>query len=163
MSTFKSFVGIITEINDFMTGDAETIGCYKLMTVENDEGSIVNFVVSPSTYFVDYTTMEEGYPVEGIYDADAPVPMIYPPQYQALVMSRVRRGQSIKLDYFNEQLISSDDMLKLNIAPTTQIILENAQTFSGNLGNRYLIAVFGPTTRSIPAQTTPYSIIVICV
>ncbi|PKM49425.1 MAG: hypothetical protein CVV02_16300 [Firmicutes bacterium HGW-Firmicutes-7] len=162
MPTYNSFAGRITEINDFFTSENELVGCYKLMTVQNREGNIVNFVVSPSTYFVDHTTMEIGNPVIGFYDSDAPVPLIYPPQYKALVMSRTSRTHNIKVDFFNNQLISSDGLLKLNIAPSTQILLENAQTFTQNLKNRYLIIIYGSTTRSIPAQTTPYLVIVMC-
>lgn len=36
------------------------------------------------------------------------------------------------------------------------------QTFTLNPVNRNLLVVFGPTTMSIPVQTTPYKIIVMC-
>jgi hypothetical protein len=162
MTTFGSFYGILTMINDFMTQTGESIGCYKLMTVQNREGSIVNFVVSPNTYFVDNAMMVPGYTVIGFYDANAPVPLIYPPQYQAIVMSRLVPGQILKVDYFNEQLVSSDGALKLNIGPFTQIILENGQAFTRNPANRNLVVVYGATTKSLPAQTSPYQIIVMC-
>ncbi len=161
MITFGSFYGIITMINDFGTGTGEIMGCYKLITVQSTR-SVVNFVVSPTTYFVDHVTMKVGDFVIGFYDLNAPVPLIYPPQFQAIVMSRLLPGQNVKVSYFNEQLISSDGTLKLNIGPYTQIILENDQAFTGNPANRNLIVVYGPTTRSIPAQTTPYKIIVMC-
>ena len=162
MISFGSFSGIITRIDDFRTGTGEAIGCYKLMTVENRDGGIVNFVISPSTYFVDHTMMEVGYYVIGFYDANAPVPLIYPPQYQAIVMARLIRGQNVKVDYFDNLLVSSDGTLKLNITPFTEIILENGQAFTANPANHVLIVVYGPTTRSIPAQTMPYKIIVKC-
>jgi hypothetical protein len=69
---------------------------------------------------------------------------------------------NVKLDYFDSQLVSGDGTLKLNISPLTQIILDNGQAFTGNPLNRNLTVVYGPTTRSIPAQTTPYKIIVMC-
>ena len=34
MTTFGSFYGIITMIDDFRIGTEESIGCYKLMTVQ---------------------------------------------------------------------------------------------------------------------------------
>lgn len=162
MTTFGSFYGIITMIDDFSTGIGESTGCYKLMTVQKRDGSIVNFVVTPTTYFVDHAMMSVGDIVIGFYDAYAPVPLIFPPQFRAIVMSRLALGKNVKVDYFNEQLISSDGTLKLNIAPFTQIILENGQAFTGNPANHNLIVVYGPTTRSIPAQTAPYKIIVMC-
>lgn len=162
MTTFGSFSGIITRINDYNTGTGESIGCYKLMTVKNREGSIVNFVITPATYFVSHIMMAVGDTVIGFYNADAPAPLIFPPQFRAIVMARLEPGQNVKVDYFNEKLVSSDGTLKLNIATSTQIILENGQAFTRNPANHDLIVVYGPTTRSIPAQTTPYRIIVMC-
>ena len=162
MVYFGYFTGIITMISDFWTGNQQTTGCYKLMSVVDRYGSIVNFVVTPATYFVDYEMLTVGDVVIGFYDANAPVPLIYPPQYEAIVMARASRYQNVKVDYFNSQLVSSDGTLKLNISPFTQIILENDQAFTGNPAKRNLIVVYGATTKSIPAQTTPYKIIVMC-
>jgi hypothetical protein len=161
MPTFKSFTGVVTGIDNFMTG-SENAGCYKLVTVQNMEGNTVNFVVTPYTYFVDQAMVAMGDLVTGFYDADLPVPLIYPPQYRAVVMARAEPARNVKVDFFNSQLISSDGMLKLNIAPYTLVILENEQFFTGNPANRNLVVVYGPTTRSIPAQTTPFEIVVIC-
>jgi 3-isopropylmalate dehydratase small subunit len=100
--------------------------------------------------------------VTGYYDGDAPALLIYPPQYQALVMVKENPNQNVKVDYFNNQLVSSDGRLRLNISPYTQKILTNGQLFSRNPANRDLIVIYGPSTKSIPAQTTPYKIIVLC-
>lgn len=37
MTTFGSFCGILTMINDFTTQTGKKIGCYKLMTVQTVE------------------------------------------------------------------------------------------------------------------------------
>lgn len=163
MKKFLSFNGVITAITDFYTGgNDKNLGCYKLMSVENEHGDLVNFVVSPTTYFVDHITMEPGYMVTGFYDGNAPVPLIFPPQYNAIVMAEDTSYENVKVDYFDNQLVSSDNTLKLNISPSTEIILENDQIFTQNPSNRYLIVVYGPATKSIPAQTVPYKIIVMC-
>jgi hypothetical protein len=162
MATFGSFYGVITMISDILTGDEETAGCNKLMSVRNREGSIVNFVVTPATYFVDHVMVAVGDAVIGFYDANAPVPLIYPPQYRAIVMAKITQNRNVKVDYFNRQLVSSDGTLKLNISPFTQMLLENDQAFTGNHANRNLIVIYGAATMSIPAQTTPYRIIVMC-
>lgn len=162
MNYFGYFTGTITAINDFFIENNQMSGCYKIMTVVDRRGNIVNFVITPSTYFVNHEMLKVGDLVVGFYDANAPVPLIYPPQYQAIVMAKLIYGQNIKVDYFNEQLISSDGMLKLNISPYTKIILENGQAFTHNIANHNLIVLYGPSTRSIPAITTPYKIIVIC-
>lgn len=150
-------------INDFLvTPSGENEGCYRLMSVIDGTGRQVNFVVEPKTYFVDQAMVGVGDQVTGYYDADAPVPLIYPPQYRALVMVKETPGQNVKVDFFNRQLISSDGMLNLNLSPGIPIILENGQRFTKSIANRNLIVVYGPSTFSIPAQTTPYRIIVLC-
>lgn len=163
MINFKSFHGTITKISDYTIGATDKSGgCYKLMSMEDVQGSVVNFVISPSTYFVDQAIVAVGDQVTGYYDGNLPVILIYPPQYQALVIVKESPYQNVKVDYFNDQFISRDGQLKLNISPYTQILLTNGQPFLSTLANRNLIVLYGPTTKSIPAQTTPFKIIVLC-
>ncbi|MGI8313745.1 hypothetical protein [Halobacillus mangrovi] len=163
MVNFKPFRGTVTMINEFFVGqNGEEAGCYKLMAVDDGAGSMVNFVISPTTYFVDQAIVRIGDSVTGYYDADAPVPLIFPPQFHALVMVKETPAQNVKVDYFNEQLVSRDGLLKVNLSPFTQVLLANGQPFTRNPANRNLIVIYGPSTKSIPAQTTPYRIIVWC-
>jgi hypothetical protein len=163
MTNFYSFQGTVTMISDFYTGqNGEQEGCYKLLSIDNGLGAIVNFVVSPTTYFVEHAVVTVGDRVTGYYDGNAPVPLIYPPQYRALVMVKNSPYQNVKVDYFNSQLVSNDGQLQLNMSPYTQIVLTNGQPFSKKPTNRDLIVIYGPTTKSIPAQTTPYQVIVLC-
>lgn len=163
MVNFFSFQGTVTEINDFIVGaNGEGEGCYTLMSVDNGAGASVNFVVSPTTYFVKQEIVTVGDTVTGYYDGDAPVPLIYPPQYRALIVVKDDPYQTIKVDYFNNQLVSRDGQLQLNLSPYTQIFSRNGQPFTKSIANRNLIVSYGPTTRSIPAQTTPYWVIVWC-
>ncbi|WCN39160.1 hypothetical protein [Aneurinibacillus uraniidurans] len=162
MHNFLYFNGTITMISDFKISENDESGCYKLMSLQDGLGNLINFVVTPTTYFVDHVTMTLGDRVTGYYDANAPAPLIYPPQFQAIVMAKDTQYQNVKVDYFDSQLMSSDGTLKLNISQHTQILLTNNQVFTRNPANRNLIVIYGPTTRSIPAQTTPYRIIVMC-
>jgi hypothetical protein len=162
MANFGSFTGLITSIQNFGAPGEPRAGCTKLISLHDPAGGIVNFVVTPATYFVDHTMVTTGDRVTGFYDANAPTPYIYPPQLQAVVMAKTSASQNVKVDRFDQLLVSSDGGLKLNLAPATQIRLENGQFFSGDLAGRELIVVYGATTRSIPAQTTPQQVIVIC-
>lgn len=163
MINFYSFQGTVTMISDFNTGqNGETAGCNKFISIVNETGAVVNFVVSPSTYFVDQAIVAVGDRVTGYYDGNAPTILIYPPQYQALVMVKEATNRSVKVDYFNSQLVSRDGQLQLNLSPYTLILLTNGQPFTLNPANRDLIVIYGPSTMSIPAQTTPYQIIVLC-
>ncbi|MBX4270968.1 hypothetical protein [Clostridium estertheticum] len=163
MQIFQHFRGVITMINDFWIDETgKNTGCYKLMSVEDGYGNLVNFVVEPTTYFVDHVMVRLGDIVTGFYDANAPTVLIFPPQFRAIVIAKDSLYQNVKVDYFNNNLVSSDNNLKLNISPWTQIVLENGQSFTKSLTNRNLIVVYGATTRSIPSQTSPYKIIVMC-
>ncbi|SHI55799.1 hypothetical protein SAMN05444401_0994 [Clostridium amylolyticum] len=163
MANFQAFRGVVIMIDDFLIDEkGGNVGCYKLITLDNGYGAVVNFVVSPNTYFVDHVTLNIGDRVTGFYDGNAPVPLIFPPQFRAIVMARDTRYENVKVDFFNDELISSDNSLRLNIGPNTKIVLENNQLFNQSPANRNLIVVYGATTKSIPAQTTPSKIIVMC-
>ncbi len=162
MGVYGSFTGTVVDIQDFWREAAEPAGCVKLMTLADNRGQTVGFVVMPDTYFVDHVMVKRGDRMTGFYDAAAPVPAIYPPQYVAMVMAKVMPGRNVTVDYFGRELVSADGDLKLNIGPSTAVLLENGQAFSGKPIGRDLAVVYGPTTRSIPPQTTPYQIIVLC-
>lgn len=147
---FYSFSGTVTAINDFMTSSNDYEGCYKIMSVEDIEGRVVNFIISPTTYFVKQEMVLVGDSITGYYDGDAPVPLIYPPQYRALIVVKNSNVRNVKVDYFDCNLVSSDGKLKLNISNKTEIVLINGQEFSKNPENRNLIVIYGAATRSFP-------------
>ncbi len=150
-------------IQDYSVGaDEELNGCFKLISLLRGDGSIVKFIISPTTYFLDHVMVSIGDRVTGFYDVNVPVILIYPPQCQALIIEKDNPYQYVKVDYFDSQLVSSDGQLQLNISNYTPILLPKNQTFTLNPVNRNLLVVYGPTTMSIPAQTTPYKIIVMC-
>lgn len=160
--TYMRFQGTITEISPMTVNGGRDSGCMQMMTIEGMDGSVVNFVVSPDTYVLDGVTLFEGMPVVMFYDADMPAPLIYPPQYRAEVAAYAANGSNIAVGYFDRNLTSDALSLKLNIGVNTQVVTMNAQTFTGNPANRNLIVLYGASTRSIPAQTTPERIIVMC-
>ena len=162
MVNFQSFHGTVTMISDFMTGVNDEEGCYTLMSVDNGSGNLVNFVVSPTTYFVDHAMVGVGDRITAYYDGNAAVPLIFPPQYRAIIIVKEHPNQNVKVDFFNSQLESSDGQLKLNISSYTPVLLPNGQPYRKSPANKNLIVIYGPTTRSIPAQTNPYEIIVWC-
>lgn len=163
MNNFQSFSGVVRAIDDFWIGtNNDGGGCYQLYSIDNGSGATVNFVVEPTTYFVNHAMVRVGDRVTGFYDGNVATPMIYPPQYRAVVMAKESSAHNVTVSFFNNQLVSSDGMLSLNVTNKTKIVLENGQAFDRYPGNRNLIVVYGATTRSIPAQTTPEQIIVMC-
>jgi len=163
MINTMDFNGVVMNISDFGVGASHAeVACYKLFTVDNGNGDIINFVVKPETYFVDHVMVKIGDQVTGFYDANTAAPLIYPPQYQAIVMAKQSRTQQVKVDYFNKDLASSDGTLELNLGPETKLVLENGQAYLRNPANHNLIVIYRATTKSIPAQTTPLKVIVMC-
>lgn len=159
---FQEVTGTLIGINDLGTGMTEQAGCYKLLSLDTGGGMIVNFTADSDTCIVDHAALAAGDQVSMFYDMNAPVPLIYPPQYRAVVISRQKSGRFTEVDFFDSRLISSSHTLKLNIGPDTKITLPNGLLFTASLTNRVLAVVYGASTRSIPAQTTPFQIIVLC-
>lgn len=162
MIKFASFTGSVTAINPFWSANVSEMGCNLLISTIDANGNPANFIVTPGTYVVDNEMLAPGDIVTGFYNANAPTPMIYPPQYRALVLAKYKPGRNIKVDFFDHQNVSMDRTLQFHPGSNVVTQLENGQIFMGELANRYLIVIYGATTRSIPAQTTPERIIVLC-
>lgn len=158
---FMMLQGTITDIQAAGNGGRGG-GCSQFVTMELEDGSIVNFVVTADTYVVNYDNLSVGMEVMFFYDADAPMILIYPPQYQAVAVAQVTPGQNVTVSFFDRNLVSSDGRLQLNLDRNVPVRTVNNQTFTGNPANRYLLAVYDRTTRSIPAQTTPQLVVVLC-
>lgn len=159
--SFLSFSGVITNIRTSEnTGRYDS--CSHIVTVENEAGNTANFLMGPQTFVVDHTTLYESLPVTVFYNGNAAVPLIYPPQFTADVIAPQTEGRMVFVGWFNNVLMSSDQSLRLNVSPSTEVVTENNQTFFGNPGGHVLVVLYTQATRSIPAQTTPEKIVVLC-
>lgn len=153
---FLSVSGIIQSVSPM-----QNQCCQQMINLRTSNGP-VTLILSNDTYVVNNTRLRQGMHMVAFYDANAPVPLIYPPQYQVSVVAQQMPGETITYDFFDQNLLNSDGTLKLNIARTTEIITPNGQIFNCSLQNRMMIVFYGSTTRSIPAQTTPRKLIVMC-
>lgn len=153
---FKSFQGEVKEVQPCSGND-----CTRTVLVEDKEGRQVNFVVSNDTYRLDDAKIKKGTTITGFYDANVPVIMIYPPQYNAAVIVGDAGKHQLKVAVFDDSLVSGDNSLKLNISADTKIMLKDGTVYNGELANRRLLVLYGRATKSIPAQTTPDRIIVL--
>lgn len=161
-ATYGSVTGKIVEIMPHGVRGLNSDGCSMLVTVEAEENNITNFVVNPATYVVDYVTLEVGMECTFWYALNAPAILIYPPQYPAVVVAQVEDDRQVEVAYFDEELINDKKTLKLNLAEEQVIYTTNNQKFLGSPEGRDLVVEYGFTTRSIPAQTTPISVVVLC-
>ncbi len=161
-SRYMSIQGRIVSIEPTGFGNRRADGCMMFVGVEAMDGSMVNFMVTPATYVVDFTTLSEGMTATFFYRADVPVPLIYPPQYNAVVIAPQMQGTFVFVGRFNNSLVSDDQGLQLNMNNDVPMVTTNNQTFMGNIANHDLVVIYSITTRSIPAQTTPIKVVVLC-
>lgn len=164
-SFYLSYTGIVSEIekvNENLTR----------VYLENEDGSIANFILNENTYYADNVKIEKGSSITGYYEAGKPMILIYPPQYTIDIVTPVYEKGFVKADKFDSNLLSMDKQLKINISDDTEIIWENnteinwfvkpsIKDLETVLSNRTLIVYYDVTTRSIPAQTTPSKVIVL--
>ena len=154
--TYQVVTGTVMAIQD-MENDC----CSKIISI-SDRGREVQFVVSGRTLVINNTTLRRGMRVAAFYDANLPTPAVYPPQFRAEIITSLRRGQQAMLAYFDENLVSDDNSLQLNIGPMTNIVTLNGQPYTCTPENSELLVYYTNTTFSIPAMTTPQKIIVMC-
>ncbi len=131
------------------------------MLLENEEGMEANLVITKDTYFINDEEIIKGSEVTGYYKAGDMMIMIYPPQYEAVAVLVTNRKQNIKVDLFDENLISADNTLKLNVDKNTKIFSKDGKEYKGDLANRKLVVFYQVSTRSIPAHTNPDKIVVL--
>lgn len=155
---YKNYVPIIGMILNITRGDD---CCRQMMSLRTDSG-IVNFRVDTDTLVIDSRQLLPGMRVAAFYDSTLPVPLIFPPQYAAKIVTVLDRNEQVMLNYFDGNLLSEDGALQLNLERNTNIRTTNGQNFTCRLGNQTLLVYYTVTTRSIPPQTTPRRVVVFC-
>lgn len=135
--------------------------CRQTLILAADQGQ-VHFIISPETVILNHTRLRPGTRLAAYYDQTLPVPLIYPPRYQAQFISTLRPGEQAYLGFFDRNLTAADQSLRLNIGPSTTVVTINGQPFSCTPGSRTLFVSYTNTTRSIPPQTTPRRVVVLC-
>ena len=155
---YTSLVPVIGVIMNITRGN----DCCSQMVSLRTENGIVNFAVDMDTVIIDSRQLRQGMRVAAFYDGNLPVPLIFPPQYRAQIVTVLGRNEQVMLNYFDENLTATDGSLQLNVGPGTVIKTINGQNITCNLGEHILLVYYTVTTRSIPPQTTPRKIIVLC-
>ena len=146
----------------YRQGGRRADGCLLFATIEDTDGNTVNFFINPDTYVVDFTTLSVGMMATFWYRNDAPMPLIYPPQYTAVVVAEDRNDWYVDVSYYNNSLTNEEQTLQLNLDGTVDVRTVNNQYFQASPANHNLVVSYASSTRSIPAQTTPGTIVVLC-
>jgi len=156
MPTYATITGTILRISN-QNRDC----CTRMITLTTDQG-IVNVLLDTQTLVIDGRSLSAGMRIAAFYDSMSPVPLIYPPQYRALLITILRQGEQAFVGHFNRDLISSDNSLRLQIGPATNVTTANGQSCRCCPEGNTLLVLYTNTTRSIPPQTTPRRVIVLC-
>lgn len=161
-TSFGTVTGTIVDMVPTRVGNRRADGCMIFTTVEDMDGNTVNFMIVPNTFVVDWETLSVGMKCTFWYKTDAPVPLIYPPQYTAVVVAQEKNNRMVDVAYYNTSLVNENQTLQLNIDGTVDIRTVNNQYYQGSPANHNLVVMYETSTRSIPAQTTPEMIVVLC-
>ena len=132
-----NYTNLVPVIGTVLRIMSERDCCSHMMSLQTANG-IVNFRINSETVVIDSRQLRVGMQIAAFYDSTLPVPLI------------------------DNNLVSTDGALQLNVARNTTITTLNGQNFNCNLGNRNLLVYYTVTTRSIPPQTTPRKIVVLC-
>ena len=92
-NSFCSMKGTIVDLVPAGQGGRRADGCLLFAAIEDTDGNTVNFFINPDTYVVDFTTLSVGMMATFWYRNDAPMPLIYPPQYTAVVDIAAESGR----------------------------------------------------------------------
>lgn len=135
--------------------------CSRLIALRTDNG-ITNIVVNSQTRIIDNAQLRPGMRIVAYYDQSLPMILIFPPQHTAQIVTVIGRNEQVMLGFFDNNLVARNGSLQLNIARNTVIRTMNGQSVSCNVGNQFLLVYYSTTTRSIPPQTSPKKIVVLC-
>ncbi len=136
--------------------------CTLFFTVEDDNGNVVNMMVTPYTFVADFKPLGVGQEAMFWYRADAPMLLIYPAQYTAVAAAPVKRDRMYDLSYYDESLVNAERTLQLHMDRSVMLRTGSNQYFMGNPAGHNLFVSYAASTRSIPAQTTPLEVFVLC-
>ncbi|AVK85524.1 copper amine oxidase [Lysinibacillus sp. B2A1] len=152
-----------------VTGTVDTVETRDKATYYTvKDGENINvFVVTNDTLIFDNmgkeVKLQKGDKVTAYTYANKPMIMIYPPQYnpEAIIVETNEMG-SVELDFFNKDLVNTNNTLKLNIGEETKLLsLSGKEVKAADLAEQHLLVFYAIATMSIPAQTPPSKVVVI--
>lgn len=155
---YENYIQVTGVIQEISSGSS----CCTLQIALRTDQDTVNFIVNGDTQIIDNIRLRRGMRIAAFYDSSLPAPAIFPPRYQAELITVLRRDQNVMLQYFDENLMAEDQSLKLNLAMGTNVVSSNGQRYWCTPENAELLVYYTTTTFSIPPQTTPQKIVVMC-
>ncbi|MCL2866682.1 MAG: hypothetical protein FWF47_02860 [Clostridia bacterium] len=151
------------DLYGFLTGTVTNVSVDDafLLTAESEQSGQFVFSIEAHTYVPVGFVPEVGSDLWCFYDMGAIMPAIYPPLYRAVAVLPVRDDAIAYLGVFNEEGISLDGTLLIKPDEEMRVQDVNGDAYTGDLANKLLLVTYSVSTRSIPAITTPESVIIL--
>lgn len=145
---YISFTGQVTEAAD------------NIITVKENDNAIMfhlgtMIIGTKDGQIMEAKDIKAGDKITAVYTTNTPMALSYPGQMTPNIILVQNSDNSIKVDKFNEDMVSSDGSLKLITDDNTKLeAYKTKQVITQkDLKNKDLLVIYGATTRSIPAQT----------
>ena len=145
---YISFTGQVTEAAD------------NIITVKENDNAIMfhlgtMIIGTKDGQIMEAKDIKAGDKITAVYTTNTPMALSYPGQMTPNIILVHNSDNSIKVDKFNEDMVSSDGSLKLITDVNTKLeAYKTKQVITQkDLKNKDLLVIYGATTRSIPAQT----------
>jgi hypothetical protein len=68
----------------------------------------------------------------------------------------------VDVSFYDAELVNQEHTLQLKLDTSVELRTVGNQYFQGNPANHNLVVTYTTSTRSIPAQTTPGKVVVLC-
>jgi len=172
---FRNFTGTITEIrpfNQFIAEDSDAIAISPnspgewveaenkfFINVQNADGQTVVFTVDENSVVL-IDELEVGMTITGVYNANRPMTMIYPPHHNAVALA----AGNIIVDRFDEQFFSELANAFIVINNNTEIVFQDGMAFEGDqseLAGRKLVVIYGSVDDSSPQIKSAEKVVIL--
>lgn len=166
--------GYTTKTGKITAITAETTEEGEFLTITTGEGvDGIVFTTSASTVVYDAKDgsvktakdLTEGMEITAVMPANSIMTMSIPPMTPSAMGFVINaEGTSVMVGKFNDELVNEENKLALNISEQTSIVsitgTKEILTAEDIKGNDCLV-IYGATTRSIPAQTSPIKVVIL--
>lgn len=166
--------GYTTKTGKITAITAETTEEGEFLTITTGEGvDGIVFTTSASTVVYDAKDgsvktakdLTEGMEITAVMPANSIMTMSIPPMTPSAMGFVINaEGTSVMVGKFNDELVNEENKLALNISEETSIVsitgTKQGLTAEDIKGNDCLV-IYGATTRSIPAQTSPIKVVIL--
>lgn len=156
------------EITNITKEDGE----FEILVGSETDGT--RFVLQPQNIILDVKSLEMkkaddlkiGMSVTVVIDKSAPMTMSLPPMCSGQTAVLINSSDKhIEVAYFDDELVNETNTLKLNISNETMIQNSRGERrvfTEEDVKNQDAIVIYTASTRSIPAQTNPEYVLILC-